>query len=76
MIPDVLLREFVGDVDDLMKVDCHHLYGENYRVNVWTSVLYDGMIPSNKISQSYFLRFDGESITDFTRKNNAAVYQG
>ena len=68
-IPEKILKQFVGKVPNLLKIDSLHICGTNFRINVWTKVsLDDTIIPDNKIHSSYFVSFDGETITDKTGK--------
>ena len=61
------LHEFVGEVKNLLKIDCHHLYANNYRINVWAVYRFpDRIVPDYVIEQSYFVSYDNEEIVDNT----------
>lgn len=67
-IPQKLLKEFVGNVENLLKIDALHVSGQKYRVNVWTQITFDDtIIADNKIHSSYFVSFDGKTITNKTQ---------
>ena len=66
-IPDTHINEFVGEVKNLLKIDCHHLYDTNYRINVWAVYRFaDRIVPDYVIEQSYFVSYDNEEIVDKT----------
>lgn len=47
-----------------LKTDAHHVFGNNWRVNVWVSVdTVDRLVITNRIEHSFFLAFDLESDT-------------
>jgi len=68
MIDQKLLKEFVGEVKDLLKIDAIHLFSNKYRINVWTCSLLDDIIPEYKIHSSYFVSFQDNVIIDKTQK--------
>tara|TARA_R100000008_G_C3532909_1_gene140295 strand:- start:320 stop:631 length:312 start_codon:yes stop_codon:yes gene_type:complete len=58
------LKKFVGDVENMWKIEAKHLYYNRYRINVWTESYEEGMFsPIYKIEKSYFVHYkDGEII--------------
>jgi hypothetical protein len=61
------VAEFVGEIDDLHKVDVNSLFDDNYRVNVWTVTRrLDRFCDTYKISQSYYMKFLDGKLTDLT----------
>ena len=67
---DNLIKKFVRDtvsediLDSLLKIDIALVFGDSYRVNVWTSVLGPGrVVPTASIPASFLLEVvDGEVI--------------
>ena len=60
--------EFVGEVDNLHKIDTNSLFDDNYRINVWTRYLNEGGLSySYEIKHSYFMSFKDGKLTDLTR---------
>jgi|TARA_R100000008_G_C3502225_1_gene124330 hypothetical protein len=59
-----ILKNFVGEVENLLKIDAKHLYDNRYRINVWTEIYKEGMFcPFHKIEKSYFIHYvDGEIV--------------
>jgi hypothetical protein len=37
------------------KTDVHHVFGDNWRINIWTSVDSDCIVIRKRITQSYFI---------------------
>lgn len=67
-IPDNLLKAFVGQVEDLLKIDQQKLYHGRYRVNVWTQKWPQGAYcPTNRIVKAYFVVYENGKILDKTR---------
>ena len=61
------VKEFVGKVPMLHKIDIHSIKPEFYRINVWTKWYSpDRIVPSNRIDSSYFLQITEISIVDKT----------
>jgi hypothetical protein len=61
------VKEFVGKVPMLSKIDIHHIKSEFYRVNVWTKWFSpDRIVPSNRIEHSFFLQITDDSIVNKT----------
>ena len=62
-----ILKEFVGEVENLWKIDSKHLYHNRYRINVWTETYQEGQFSSfQKIEKSYFVHYKDEKIIDKT----------
>lgn len=68
-IPDKTLKDFVGEIRNLFKIDAVHLFSNKFRVNVWTKESQDDrIIPLFKIHASYFVALNQDgSITDHTK---------
>ena len=49
--------------DNHYHTDAHNVFGNNWRVNVWTVTDADRLVPTHKIEFSYFLKQDRESLT-------------
>ena len=61
------LKEFVGEVENLWKIEAKHLYYNRYRVNVWTEIYQEGMFSAlYKIEKSYFIHYKDGKIIDKT----------
>jgi hypothetical protein len=73
MIDQKLLKEFVGEVKDLLKIDAVKLFSNKYRINVWTCSLLDDIIPEYKIHSTYFVAFEDGVIVDKTIKKEYHV---
>lgn len=64
---DEQLREFVGDIENLDRVECKRVYGNRYRINCWTKKYTDGMItPTIRLPYSWFVKYENETIIDIT----------
>lgn len=61
------VKEFVGEVPMLSKIDIHFIKPEFYRINVWTKWYSpDRIVPSNRIDSSYFLQITENLIVNKT----------
>jgi hypothetical protein len=68
-IPEAILDEFIGYVPDHLKTECYNVHGNSWRVDVWTAKRKpDSFMRIFNIVDSYFVEFDGETITDKTIK--------
>ena len=68
-IPDSELREFVGKVPKLLKIDSINVNNDKWRINVWTEEFKDErIIPSFKIVKSFYVKYDDGVIYDETIK--------
>lgn len=68
LIPNDLLKSFIGRVDGLLKIDQHRVNHGKYRVNVWTQSWPEGAYcPTNRIAKAYFLVYEDGKISDKTR---------
>ncbi len=68
-IPEPILNEFVGYVKNHLKTECYNVYGNRWRIDVWTATQNpDSFMRIFNITESYFVRFDGGVITDETIK--------
>ena len=62
-----ILKEFVGEVENLWKTEAKHLYYNRYRINVWTETYQKGQFsPFQKIEKSYFIHYKDGKIIDKT----------
>ena len=73
-IPDDQLREFVGKVPNLLKIDSCHIHADKFRVNVWTEEFKDErVVPTFSIVKSYYVKYEDGVIYDetiVTKKGN------
>ena len=61
----------LGDAAKTAMVKCHQVNHDKYRINVWTRESTEGiMIPRNKITNSYYVSYDGKTITDCTKHSD------
>ena len=66
-IPEPILNEFIGHVPNHLKTECYNVYGDSWRIDVWTATQKpDSFMRIFNIVDSYFVKFDGETITDKT----------
>lgn len=66
-IPDDQLREFVGKVPNLLKIDSCHIHADKFRVNVWTEEFKDErVVPTFSIVKSYYVKYEDGCIYDET----------
>ena len=66
-IPDEQLREFVGKVPNLLRIDSCHVHTDKFRINVWTEEFKDErVIPSFSIVKSYYVKYEDGVIYDET----------
>jgi hypothetical protein len=64
------VAKFVGEVENMHKIDVFNVFGDNYRVNVWTKEGTEhGITHSYSIVQSYFMKFKDGKLVDLTEKN-------
>ncbi len=49
--------------DNHYQTDAHNVFGDNWRVNVWTVTDPDRLVPTHRIEFSYFLKLDKEMLT-------------
>ena len=69
VIPKEQLKEFVGKVENLWKIEAIHLWESNFRINVWTQTQVEGQITTNyKVDKSFFVVYNeaNGSIVDKT----------
>lgn len=59
-IEDLLFRQ-VDRPKNTVQVRVVNVYEDRYRINVWVSVVEDGL-NKNKIGASYFAHFDGNEL--------------
>lgn len=66
-IPDEQLREFVGKVPNLLKIDSHHIHSDKFRINVWKEEFKDErVVPTHSIVRSYYVKYEDGVIWDET----------
>lgn len=58
-IPIKDLELFIGYVKNLYKIDCIYLWGENFRINVWTEETVENYVyPKYNIKKSFFVSYN------------------
>ena len=57
-----LMRQSGIYPDNHYQTDAHNVFGDNWRVNVWTVTDADRLVPTHKIEFSYFLKQGKESL--------------
>ena len=63
------IKEWVGKVEDLDRIRIKNVYGDRWRVDVFTKEIAENCLYNKlHISQSYFLRVDKGDIVDLTIK--------
>ena len=68
-IPDNELREFVGKVPNLLKIDSVNVNNDKWRINVWIEEFKDErVVPSFTIVKSFYVKYDDGVIYDETIK--------
>ena len=66
-IPLDKLKELVGEVDNLYKIESKHVWDDHFRVNVWTKTYTEEYICANyMIDKSYFVLYNEDVIVDQT----------
>ena len=66
-IPQNVLHDFVGRVPYLTQITACHLFDGHFRINAWTEeFLENRVVPEVHIAKSYFVYYDGKTITDKT----------
>ena len=69
IIPLEKLKEFVGEVDNLYKIESKHVWDDHFRVNVWTKTYSEEYFCANyMIDKSYFVWYNEDVIVDQTIK--------
>ena len=62
-----ILKEFVGKVDNLWRLEAKHLWDNRFRINVWTEIYKEGHYCAfHQIEQSYFVHYINDKIVDKT----------
>jgi hypothetical protein len=56
-----LVDKVYGIPERHFRTDAHHIFGDNWRVNVWTNADDTGLVIRKKISYSYFINIDASS---------------
>jgi len=68
-IPDSELREFVGKVPNLLKIESVNVNNDKWRINVWTEEFKDErLIATYTIVKSFYVKYDDGVIYDETIK--------
>ena len=66
-IPLDKLKELVGEVDNLYKIEAKHVWNDHFRVNVWTKTYSEEYFCANyMIDKSYFVLYNEDVIVDQT----------
>ena len=66
-IPTDKLKEFVGPVDNLLKISATLLWDNRFRINVWTEKYEKNAIfPTFSIDKSFFVHYNNGVIIDQT----------
>ncbi len=61
------LKKFVGEVENLWRLEAKHLYHNRFRINVWTEIHKDGYYCAfQQIEKSYFIHLVNGKIIDKT----------
>lgn len=61
------VRDFVGEVKNLHKIDVHKIWNDKYRVNVWTQHFgLERVVATNHIYASYFIEYKDNKLVDRT----------
>lgn len=69
VISESAICKFVEKIDNLWKIESKHLWGDRFRINVWTETQKDGMFCSfHRIEKSYFVKLVDGEIVDLTVK--------
>ena len=64
-IPDGELREFVGKVPNLLKIDSINVNNDKFRINVWTEEFKnERIIPTYTIVKSFYVKYEEGVIYD------------
>ena len=58
-----MMRQSGTYPDNHYQTDAHNVFGDHWRVNVWTVTDPDRLVPTHKIEFSYFLKLDQEMLT-------------
>jgi len=68
-IPNSELREFVGKVPNLLKIESVNVNNDKWRINVWTEEFKDErLIATYTIVKSFYVKYDDGVIYDETIK--------
>ena len=68
-IPNSELREFVGKVPNLLKIESVNVNNDKWRINVWTEEFKDErLIATYTIVKSFFVKYEEGVIYDETIK--------
>ena len=68
-IPNSELREFVGKVPNLLKIESVNVNNDKFRINVWTEEFKDErLIATYTIVKSFYVKYDDGVIYDETIK--------
>lgn len=63
-----IIEKWLGDIDNLNFIRCNNVYGNRYRVDVFTFEQSDNeLFSKTKITQSYFLSVKNGKIKDLTK---------
>ena len=66
-IPDSELREFVGEVPNLSKIDSINVHNDKFRINVWKREReVDRIMAINTIVKSFYVKYEDGVIYDET----------
>jgi hypothetical protein len=66
-IPDEQLREFVGKVPNLLKIESVNVNNDKWRINVWTEEFKDErLIATYTIVKSFYVKYSEGCIWDET----------
>ena len=58
-----LMRKTCGFPSNHFQTDAHNVFGDHWRVNVWTVTDPDRLVPTHRIEFSYFVKLDSETLT-------------
>ena len=62
-----VLKEFVGEIEHLLKIDCIKVGNNKFRINVWTQrYINESVVPTNRIVKSFYVEYKNNKIVDRT----------
>jgi hypothetical protein len=67
-IPEYLIEEFVGKVDNYYSTNCCNVYGNRFRLDLWTKTPNGNLVDTVAIKNSWFVALENDKIVDLTRE--------
>jgi hypothetical protein len=65
-LPDSAVDNFIGEVKNHHKTDATNVYGDRFRIDVWTKETGD-LVDKYTIDKSFFVSYEDGTIKDLTR---------